>query len=634
MPDSPVNLSRFWQELKRRKVLKTMAMYAATAFIIIEAVDIMLPRLGLPDWTVTFVIVLLIVGFPVAIIFSWIFDLTGKGLEKTESMDETVEPVTESESGKRRLKVSDVIIGILLVLVCILLYPKLFNKDRFESIRDDQGKISVAVMPFENLSGDSLFNVWQGGFQNLLISTLSNSRELEVRQYHTISDLLSQKARLNQASFTGSAASEIALSLDTRTFIAGKILKAGNRVRVNAQLVNAETEEIYKTYQIEGNSEEGFFEMADSLTSLIRNYLEIKNLGEGFNSPDINESITTKSPEAFQYYIHAWDALEKMDLLSTIEWLSKAIETDSGFIEAQIFLSFVYVPFGDNMQSKIWCNRAYSKRDALPIRQKLQLDHLYAYHYKTALEEIKICRQILEMDEMSTTYWHFLGEAHYKMKQFREASEYFEKVLEIHTQWGTNFSNPYFYYWLGDSYHQLGDHKKEREVYETGLGIIADDINLIRRQASCALSQGETEKAERYLEKLKSAGAARNWSEAQILARLGYCYWRAGHLAEAEEYCRHAASLEPDNPYMIHSLAWLLIDEDLNIDEGMKLLEKALKAMPDDSDMLDTWGWGLYKQGKYDEALKALRRSWELRSWYSQTIKDHIVAAEQALQRE
>jgi hypothetical protein len=84
MSDKSNRLSRFWEELKRRKVIKVIAMYAATAFIIIEAGDIMLPRLGLPDWTVTFIIILLIIGFPIAIIFSWIFDITPEGLKKTE----------------------------------------------------------------------------------------------------------------------------------------------------------------------------------------------------------------------------------------------------------------------------------------------------------------------------------------------------------------------------------------------------------------------------------------------------------------------------------------------------------------------------------------------------------------------
>ena len=83
MPGAPNKLSQFWQELKRRKVVKVITMYAATAFIIMEAAEIMLPRLGLPDWTVTFLIILLIVGFPITVILSWIFDITPEGVRKT-----------------------------------------------------------------------------------------------------------------------------------------------------------------------------------------------------------------------------------------------------------------------------------------------------------------------------------------------------------------------------------------------------------------------------------------------------------------------------------------------------------------------------------------------------------------------
>jgi adenylate cyclase len=69
----------FWKELKRRGVPKVIAMYAATAFIIMEASEIMLPRLGLPDWTVTLVIILLIVGLPLVFVLSWVFDITPQG---------------------------------------------------------------------------------------------------------------------------------------------------------------------------------------------------------------------------------------------------------------------------------------------------------------------------------------------------------------------------------------------------------------------------------------------------------------------------------------------------------------------------------------------------------------------------
>ena len=86
MPEKSNNPLNFWQELKRRKVVRVMIGYAASAFIVLEAVDIIFPRMGLPDWTVTLVIFLLIIGFIFSIILSWIFDITPDGLRKTGSI--------------------------------------------------------------------------------------------------------------------------------------------------------------------------------------------------------------------------------------------------------------------------------------------------------------------------------------------------------------------------------------------------------------------------------------------------------------------------------------------------------------------------------------------------------------------
>ena len=127
MSKNPGKVSIFWYELKRRKVIKAAAMYSATAFIFMEAGDIMLPRLGLPDWTVTFLIVLLIAGFPITLILSWIFDVTPKGVEKTVSLEKE-NTSDESPRHKRDLfRLSNFVIAILLVTVCILIYPKLFQ---------------------------------------------------------------------------------------------------------------------------------------------------------------------------------------------------------------------------------------------------------------------------------------------------------------------------------------------------------------------------------------------------------------------------------------------------------------------------------------------------------------------------
>ena len=131
-----------------------------------------------------------------------------------------------------------VFIAVFIVVVAILVYPKIFIKDTFEGIRDSDGRISIAVMPFNNLSGDTLFNIWQEGIQNLLITSLSNSEELSVRQYETIYNIFKNKGDIYYSSVMSSFASDIALKLEANTVIVGNIHKSGNIVRITANLLN------------------------------------------------------------------------------------------------------------------------------------------------------------------------------------------------------------------------------------------------------------------------------------------------------------------------------------------------------------------------------------------------------------
>ncbi len=606
-------------------------MYAATTFILMEAADIMFPRLGLPDWTVTFLIVLLIAGFPVTLILSWIFDVTPQGIQKTDSIETAAELSQAPDKRKRGLKAGDLIIAVLLVIVCILLYPRLFHTDRLMTIRDDEGRISISVMPFLNLTGDSTFNVWQGGIQNLLISALSNSPELEVRQYLTMSDIISQKRNVNQATVSPALAHEVAADLETRTFINGKILKAGDKIRISTQLVNTETEEIYKTFLAEGSREDDVFVLIDSLGGLIRNYLEIKKLAGEYNSPEITDQVFTNSAEAFQYYIHGLEAFEKLDLGSSIQWLKQAIETDTNFIDAYIFISFAYMASAQFQLSKDWCIKANSLRDDLPVRGQLVLDHLFAYHFETPVKEISVCKQILELDKMNTLYWFLLGDAYFKLEQYKTAVFYWEKTLEMHRRMGTRFRIPYLYSSLGEALHKLGDHQRENEIYQLELSMLPDNGGIIRAQAICALSQQQTVKANEYLNRYRDVRKARGSGESQILGSIANIYWNAGLIKEAEQRFRRSLEIDQGNAMILNNFAWLLIEQEMNVKEGMELVNRALSIEPDNIYALDTRGWGYYLQGNYEEALKDLEKAWELRALYSQVIFRHLQTVKQAL---
>jgi hypothetical protein len=105
MSEDTNKITQFWQELKRRKVVRVIIVYAA-AFVITELVDIVENPLLLPEWTLTPVIVLLAIGFPFAIIFSWIFDVTPEGIEKTKPIKEVKEEVPEKPSAVNAWKIA------------------------------------------------------------------------------------------------------------------------------------------------------------------------------------------------------------------------------------------------------------------------------------------------------------------------------------------------------------------------------------------------------------------------------------------------------------------------------------------------------------------------------------------------
>ncbi len=147
-----------------------------------------------------------------------------------------------------------------------------------------------------------------------------------------------------------------------------------------------------------------------------------------------------------------------------------------------------------------------------------------------------------------------------------------------------------------------------------------------------SLTLRDTVVANKYIEKYIPLRKECSESEVAIEASLPGIYSKAGILDKAEVYYRQAQSLDPKAAGRINKLAYFLIDNDRNIIEGEELVDKALQSSPDNYNYLHTKGWGLYKQGKYEEALKLLERSWELKPIYDPDIFLHLEAAKKAVE--
>lgn len=181
------------------------------------------------------------------------------------------------KAGKHKL-ISIIAFSPILVIAAILIYPKIIKKDKLDELKSSGGRISVAVMPFQNMTNDTIWNVWQDGIQFNLITSLSNySDELKVSQTESVENLLKNKGLINYSSITPSVASTISQKLDANIFIYGNINQAGNTIRVNAQVIDSKTEESFKSFQLEGKAE-NILPIIDSLSVLIKNFLIISEL--------------------------------------------------------------------------------------------------------------------------------------------------------------------------------------------------------------------------------------------------------------------------------------------------------------------------------------------------------------------
>ncbi|MCK4345059.1 MAG: hypothetical protein KAX05_07210, partial [Bacteroidales bacterium] len=226
----------------------------------------------------------------------------GSAEEEKEEQQEIKRP-DDLTKHIRKPKKKLIIIGYGAVLIVLIIVFIVLQFVDIGGKKIDKADLrSIAVMPFQNMTGDTTYNIWEMGLQFSIINKLSNSEELSVRQPQTMFDILESSRNINYVSLTPSIASDIALKLEANTFIFGSLLKAGNKIRISAQLRDSESEEIYKSFEIDGNTEDDLFHIIDSLSFLIKNYLEIKVMKQDIDY-DVNTWAKTSSPKAYRYYI-------------------------------------------------------------------------------------------------------------------------------------------------------------------------------------------------------------------------------------------------------------------------------------------------------------------------------------------
>ncbi len=316
-------MTDFLAELKRRNVFRMAGFYVVGAWLVVQVAETMLRAFDVPDWVLRSIIVLLAIGFIPALVFSWLFKLTPDGLSRdTESEPKpSVKPVVARRMDRL------ILVGVL-VLIALLLVEWFWPSERATQPPGPapvsaMGDASIAVLPFVNMSPDADNEFFADGISEELLNVLVGIEGLKVA------------SRTSTFSFKNSATAipEIARLLDVRHVLEGSVRRQGQRVRITAQLIHAESDAQLWTQTYERDLTDIFRvqeEIAQAITTALEDVLGVRR---------VSVSPPTTDLVAYERFLRGRSGFyQRLELDTAIDDLEFAVERDPAFAEAWAFL--------------------------------------------------------------------------------------------------------------------------------------------------------------------------------------------------------------------------------------------------------------------------------------------------------
>ncbi|OFY65483.1 MAG: hypothetical protein A2V64_05810 [Bacteroidetes bacterium RBG_13_43_22] len=560
---------------------------------------------------------------------------TRHGDKYQEAGIEDKKPEPERSFNLTRRRMYSGMTFIALLIVVILFYPRIFKRDKFENIRDPEGKISIAVMPFENHTGDTTLNWFQRGISSLIINGLGSSGELAVRDDQTMFEAMESMDQVFTASISPSVARKVAEKSRAETYITGSYQGRKGLFRILVNLVDTESGKVIWTNKVEGDLESPeYLSLADSLCNEIKDYLEIKAL-EQKTDFDFRDAYT-KSPEAYRYFIEGVDLVLTSEYESAINSLKKAYEIDSTFTFASFYIALAY-DFSNlsdrNEPVNLWTQKAYNAKERLPIKYQNWLGLWYACLISLNPEEmIRYCNLLEKSGIESRILWFDLGVTYVDFfHQYDKAIDAFEKVEKISQERGNDWKYDRYYNGYCEALLMTERPKEVTKIAEIGLMINPDNGWLKVLKGSSYAMLGDTIATGEMISEIKLILEKYNQSKSVEESVLGNMYSLAKDSIKTVEHYRKAYNLDPENLSRLQDLVWSLIRFEINIEEGLELCQKVLDEHPDLTWCLWMKGLALHKLGNHSEGLVLMKEADEKYNAYFKYLKDDIQEAEKAI---
>jgi adenylate cyclase len=401
-------MGSFLAELKRRRVYRVAIVYAAVAFVIWQAAEIAFPALRLPDWTLTLVVLLTIAGFPIALVLAWAFDITQAGVKAAEPGNKAVAIIAGA---------------VVLVIVVGAAWLALRNK---ASTPSPDAK-SIAVLPFANMSADPDNEYFSDGITDDIILHLSKIADLDVISRTSVMRYKDTELGLR----------EIGEQLGVATILEGGVQRAGERVRINAQLIDARTDEHIWAEQYDRELTDIFAIQSDVAR-------QIAAALQATLTADERERIgraPTENLEAYDLYLRGryfWSQRGE-GLRRGLRYFQQALERDPDYARAYAGVAdcynllgfYAYLPPSDAFPAA----RAAALR-ALEIDEGLDEAHTslgfvklyYDWDARGAAAEY---RRALELNANSPQAHHWYSSALQALGRFDDSIDHARRAVEI-----------------------------------------------------------------------------------------------------------------------------------------------------------------------------------------------------------
>jgi TolB-like protein/Flp pilus assembly protein TadD len=487
-----VNAKNIFTELKRRNVYRAAVAYGVVAWFLTQLTTQVFPFFEIPNSAVRFVVIVLAVGFPIAMLLAWVYEFTPEGVVRTETLD----PVQAKSAQRVTGRILDfVIIGVLLMVIAMLVLGRLpFYRQTGESIAEK----SIAVLPFENQSDDKQNAYFADGMQNEVLTNLAKTADLKV---------ISRTSVMQYKSGVARNAREIGKQLGVAHLLEGSVQRVGGKVRVNAQLIDARTD-THLWAQTYDRDLADIFAIQTDLAQKIAAELKAKL------SPSEKAQIEhkpTENDEAYLAFVQAHNLAATVGdfekLKQSKQLYQRAIELDPQFalafarysqLESWIVHRFERTP-ERREKAQTLAERALQLQPDLP-EAHLARGFSYYYgdnNYAAALKEFEIARSGLPNE--SEVYFS-IGAIQRRQGKWAESTANLEKAVSLNPKDIWALQN------LAFNYQMLRNFDKANEAIDRALALDPTALGPLEVKSQLAVAEkGDFSVAEKAFDAVKSA---------------------------------------------------------------------------------------------------------------------------------